>query len=343
MAEKDTQENERPSAETEKDTASEGSTPDDAAREDVTADGYVRAGSEDLWVMAKGDFDEKATRGYAPSAQSESLRIDVPLFEGPLDLLLHLIGKHAMDIFDIPVAKITEHYLAAIHDLKGMDLNTAGDFLVMASQLAHIKSKMLLPKEEVDEQETDQEDPRAALMRRLLIYQTFKEAAEQLGDRAWLGRDVFMRPESVRGFEKANFTDDENEVPLAKIDIFKLFENLERVLRRGKKAIVHEVILEKLSVGQRINEIVDYCLQREHFTFSDAVKAMNQQEHSRQSTIVTFLAILEMTKLKLLKIHQSSDAGAIYISPVTENLNLDLADDVDTYDANSEESEGEVL
>lgn len=298
-------------------------------------EGYVRAGNEQLWVMAKGEFDEKATRGYSPSAQSEALRVDIPRFEGPLDLLLHLIAKHAMDIFDIPIAKITEHYLAAIKIMEGMDLNTAGDFLVMASQLAHIKSKMLLPKEEVDEEEEEQEDPRAALMRRLLIYQKYKEAAAELSEREWLGRDVFFRDESVRGFEQAKFSEDGKEPPLAKVDIYKLFEHFDRVLKRNKKTIVHEVVLEKLSVGQRINEVVDYCISREHFTFSDVVRAMQSQSDSRQNKIVTFLAILEMTKFKLLKIHQSAEAGTIYISPVRENLNLELEDGVDAYDGES--------
>ncbi len=300
--------------------------------EDEPRNGYVKAGTQEFWVEARGRFDEKGLSGYAPSVESERLLVDVPIFEGPLDLLLHLIRKHALDILDIPIAVITERYIKVIDDMRKLDLDIAGEFLVMASQLAHIKSKMLLPKEDQPEGEEEVEDPRAALVRRLLEYQKFKDAAEMFAERAWLGRDVFTADPNHKPFNPDTVPVEDPTAGLARFDVEKLIKLFDSILKRNKQQIVHEVVLERLGVGQRINELVDFAQTREAFTFTDIVDHFGGVAAGRRSIIVTFLAVLEMTKFKLLKIHQAQEDGQIYISPVQENFNSGDDFAVDDYD-----------
>lgn len=283
----------------------------------------LRAGSEEMWVEAKGPFEEKDLSGYVPSPESEQLRVQVSLFEGPLDLLLHLIEKHALDVFDIPISRITEEYLKVLDDMRSLNLDIAGEFLLMASRLAHIKSRMLLPKEERpdDDEDEDGVDPRLELVKRLLEYAIFRDAAQKLAEREWLGRDVFLRPPARPEHDTAN-PDDPLGTGLEDFDVTELIGVLEEVLRRSKKRVVHEVIAERLNVGARINELVDFARMREHFTFHDVVREFGGYE--RRNVIVTFLAILEMARLKLVKVTQPADGNTIYISPILENL---LADD----------------
>jgi segregation and condensation protein A len=288
---------------------------------DIVPEGYLKAGTEELWIAAKGDFEEKALRGYAPSPESKELHVDLNNFDGPLDLLLHLIRQHALDILDIPIAKITQSYLSILDDMRTLNLDVAGEFLVMAAQLAHIKSKMLLPREETDEEEQEQEDPRLALVRRLLEYQRFQDAAGWLSARDWLGRDIFQRPEGARAFNPdAMPTPDDPTYGLVQLEPIRLIKTLDVILKRSSKKIVHEVVLERLNVGQRINELVDLAKELESFTLFDAVEAFGGLQAGKGNIIVTFLAILEMTKFKLLRIHQAQEDGTIYISPVQENL-----------------------
>jgi len=288
--------------------------------------GYVRAGNDDWWVEARGDFAESALKGYLPTPESERLKVNVPQFEGPFDLLLYLIDKHALSLLDIPVAAITEHYLKALDDLRALDLDVAGEFLVMAAQLAHMKSKMLLPKEErADQDDTPEEDPREALIRRLMEYQRFKAAAEDLAAMLWLGRDFFARAPDAKVFIPVDVRDDDPTGGLARFDVMRLIEVLDQVMRRSKKRIVHEVTLERLTVGQRINEVVDFAQEREHFTFRDLVLHFGGLAQGRRNIIVTFLAILEMTKFKILGIHQAQEDGTIYISVQKKTLDDGVA------------------
>jgi segregation and condensation protein A len=287
--------------------------------------GVIRAGSEEYWVEAKGAFQEKDVTGYMPSPESTSLLVEVPEYEGPLDLLLHLITRHALDIFDIPIARITEEYLKILDDMRALNLDVAGEFLLMAARLAHIKSKMLLPREEGEgDDDEDLGDPRLELVRRLIEYSRFRDVAEQLGEYPRTGRDLFMRPRQRPDFDTSN-PDDPLGTGLQEFDVGTLIGVLEEVLKRSKKKIVHEVIAERLNVGARINELVDYAREREHFTFSDIIDTFGGV--SRGNLIVTFLAVLEMCKLKLLRLHQPDTGNSIYISPVMENLEPFADDD----------------
>ncbi|MCP4502856.1 MAG: segregation/condensation protein A [Deltaproteobacteria bacterium] len=283
-------------------------------------EGVVRAGTDEYWVEARGTFETNDVRGYIPSPESEQLLVDLPLFEGPFDLLLHLIGKESIDIFDIPIARITEQYLAVLENMAALDLDIAGEFLVMASSLAHIKSKMLLPK--VKEEE-DEEDPRAALVRRLLQYKKFQRAAIAFEGMHWLGRDMYRRPPGARSFDEQEAPARPKEAELQAVDTLELIRMLHRMLKKSKRRVVHEVILERLNVGARINDLVDFAKERDHFTLRDIVGRFGG--YSKQNIIVTLLAILEMTKLKLLKVAQPTneaghDGGDIYVTPVSENL-----------------------
>lgn len=283
----------------------------------------VRAGSEDLWVEARGRFEDKDVSGYVPSPESEQLLVQLHEFEGPLDLLLHLIDKHALDIFDIPIARITEEYLRVLDDMRTLNLDVAGEFLLMASRLAHIKSRMLLPKEEraADDEEDDGIDPRLELVKRLLEYAIFRDVAQRFSEREWLGRDVFFRPSARPEYDTAN-PDDPLGVGLEDFEVTELIGVLEEVMRRTKKRIVHEVIAERLNVGARINELVDFARMRDHFTFHEVVREFGGYE--RRNVIVCFLAILEMARLKLVRVTQPAEGNNIYVSPIMENL---LAED----------------
>ena len=290
----------------------------------------VRAGNDDWWIEAKGDIDESAIKDYVPSPESDRLRVSIPRFEGPLDLLLHLLEKHAVDVFDIPIAKITKEYLAVIDDMRALDLDVAGEFLVMASQLAHIKSKMLLPKEErKDEGKDDGEDPRAALVRRLLEYARFKDAAQRLDKLTMLGRDVFARPAQAVQFDEAipdEPKEEDKTLGLASVDVFDLIRLLEQILKRAQKVVVHEVLVERISVGARINEVVDHLTAQgaalpERVEFWALVDLFGGR--ARRNVVVTFLSVLEMARLRLVQVRQDADTGDIFVLPVAKNLRPD--------------------
>ena len=177
--------------------------------------------------LAKARASE-VVKPQAPADASASYRVALPAFEGPLDLLLHLIQKHELDILDIPIGFVTEKYVEFILMMEQMNIDVAGEYLVMAATLAHIKSKMLLPTPPEDQDSTEEEeaDPRAELVRRLLEYQKYKLAAEQLGTRSVLGRDVF-----VRGTSEAVA---DGPAPLASMSLFKLLDAFEVILKRVK-------------------------------------------------------------------------------------------------------------
>jgi segregation and condensation protein A len=287
----------------------------------------VRAGTEDFYVEAKGDLTEKDVAGYVPSPESDQLRVKLEQFEGPFDLLLHLIDKNTFDIFDIPIKQVVAEYMKVLDDMRELNLDVAGEFLVMAAQLAHIKSKMLLPREERPKEPVPEQDPRAELVRRLLEYQRFKDAAARLDQLSQLGRDVFERPTTTvlyDGYVEAPVEDIKTALNLAEIDIFDLIRLLDQMLKKQQKLVVHEVLVERISVGARINEIVDLITSQRDaldkpYTF---VELCDKFGRTKRSVIVTFLSLLEMTRLKLVKIGQD-DQGAIAVLPVVENLRAD--------------------
>ncbi|HEX4335112.1 MAG TPA: segregation/condensation protein A [Polyangiaceae bacterium] len=238
-----------------------------------------------------------------PEQNPGGYRVALPTFEGPLDLLLHLIQKHELDILDIPIGFITEKYLEYVLMMEVVNIDVASEYLVMAATLAHIKSKMLLPTPpaDQDEAEEEQEDPRAELVRRLLEYQKYKLAAEQLGGRSVLGRDVF-----VRG---AAETIDEGPAPLASLSLFKLIDAFESILKRVQQHQGHQIDFERISITDRINQLSDILRERPSLQFDELFSS----DKTRADVIVTFLALLEMTRLKMTRITQESAFAPIYI------------------------------
>ncbi len=229
-------------------------------------------------------------------------RVELPVFEGPLDLLLHLIRKHEIDIFDIPVALITDKYLAYLNWMEVLNIDIASEFLVMAATLAHIKSRMLLPPDEVAGDEEEEEgDPRDELVRRLLEYQRYKEAADELRDRPILYRDVFVRGSKTPAVE--------SDSPFAEVSVFRLIEALDRVLKKADHKFSHQVMIERVSIADRIHELVALLQNKDSVTFEDLFEGML----TRALVVATFLALLEMARLRMLRLHQAEDSEVIHV------------------------------
>ena len=233
--------------------------------------------------------------------------VTLPTFEGPLDLLLHLCQKHELDILDIPIGFVTEKYLEYLAVFQLLDLDMASEYLVMAATLAHIKSKMLLPApppgQEDDALGEDEEDPRESLIRRLLEYQKYKQAGADLAARGVAGRDVFFRGMPL---EEAIHT---GMAPLAQVPLFSLVEAFQGVLTRSKIKISHDVVHERITLADRINELVDVLRVRRRIQFEDLFEAAA----TRFDLVITFLALLEMTKLRMTRLVQVDPTSAIYV------------------------------
>jgi segregation and condensation protein A len=228
-------------------------------------------------------------------------------FDGPLDLLLHLIRKNELDVCDISIAVITRQYLDYIKLMKELNLEVAGDFLVMAATLLQIKSRMLLPVDEPEESEEDELDPRAELIRRLMEYQQYKEAGMVIGARALLGREVFVRSCSDPVLVAAQNV----EGPL-EVSLFELVNAFRVLLERVPAEHFHDVAAaETFSIADCINEILSLLQEHDTLQFDDLVR----EEFTRERVIVTFLALLELCRLKLIRIFQNGHQGSIWFVP----------------------------
>lgn len=238
---------------------------------------------------------------------SGAYNVKLEAFEGPLDLLLHLIRKNEVDICDIPISTITRQYLEYIKLMKDLNLEIAGEFLVMASTLIQIKSRLLLPVIPDEESgEGEEDDPRAELVRRLLEYQRYKEAADDLGGRQLLGRDIFVRPAVPQEDEPAA---DQEAV---EVELFELVDAFRRILSQVSEERFHEVGTDSISIADRINEIIDRLADSTALAFDDLFAA----DRGREYLVVTFLAVLELCKLKMVRVIQAERYGAIWIVPV---------------------------
>ncbi len=239
-------------------------------------------------------------------SQRSAYNVSVEAFEGPLDLLLHLIRKNEVDIYNIPIAAITRQYLDYLELMKELNLDVAGEFLVMASTLIQIKSKMLLPIPADEESTEEEEDPRAELVKRLLEYSKYKEAAQSLGERELLGRDTFARkfaaPELVA-------LQPEEEPP--QVEMFELIEALQRVLAKIPVETFHEVGVESISIADRIGEILAFLEEKETVAFEELFGEILTREY----VVATFMAILELCKMKLVKVVQAQRLGTIWVMP----------------------------
>jgi len=246
-------------------------------------------------------------------------QVALDVFEGPLDLLLHLVKKHELSILDIPISFVTEKYLDYIDQMSALDIDVAGEYLVMAATLCHIKSRELLPNPEPEEaeavegEEGEEEglDPRADLIRRLLEYQKYKEAAAQLGHRPVHGRNVWSRGSQAED-AVSDDVDPDAIAPLAAFPVHKLIEAFDRVMSAAKVKVTHDVLVDRLSVSQCISELTDRLEREGRFTFTSMFSFLRDgivrsAKDIRHEAVVTFLSILEMAKLRLLRITQLED------------------------------------
>jgi len=233
-----------------------------------------------------------------------SYKVNLPVFEGPLDLLLYLIKKEEIDIYDIPIAKITEQYLEYLEIMKGLDLNIAGEFLVMAATLMHIKSRMLLPQEKIEE-EVVEEDPRAELVRRLLEYKKFKEAAGALAELKKNRSEIFYRMGDDEDMDNMVLSEDAS----FEASIFDLITAFAKVVKSVSKEEFHKVIHDEFTVSQKIHDIFHMLVERPVIYLIELLsKAKNKLE-----AITVFLALLELIRLNEVIIKQKKEFGDIEI------------------------------
>lgn len=222
------------------------------------------------------------------------------VFEGPMDLLIYLIKKNEVDICDIPIALITDQYLGYLEWMKSMNIDFAGDFLVMAATLSHIKSRMLLP---VHGDETDEEDPRLEVTRPLLEYLRVKSAAQMLLQRDLLGKDTFTRTAGYDG-DVAPAAED-----VIRVGLFELIDAFQKILKNISPEHRIDMTTDGISVKERICQIVDLLEIHGDITFEQLLG----EAFDKQMVITTFLAVLEMAKLNLIRIFQHVQTGIIRI------------------------------
>ncbi|UQA55041.1 segregation/condensation protein A [Polyangium aurulentum] len=263
-------------------------------------------------TRSEASAPESVVRAEEGGVFANVYRVQLPQFEGPLDLLLHLIQQHELDILDIPVSFITEKYLEYLRLMQSMSIDVASEYLVMAATLTHIKSKMLLPVvpsgQDGDGLPEEEEDPRAELVRRLLEYQKYKAAGFDLAERGTLGKDIFGRgiPEPVP----------EGPAPFAPVAVFALFDAFEKLVKKTKVKIDHEVVFDRLTITDRIVQLTERMSERRRSTFEDLI--LNDPTRkgaplTRFDIVITFLAMLEMARMKLIRIYQSDPLAPIHL------------------------------
>jgi len=230
----------------------------------------------------------------AEDDQRPTYKITLPVFDGPMDLLLHLIREHELDIYDIPISKITREYLDYLELLRSLNLDVAGDFLVMAATLMQIKSRMLLPVEPTAEEEA--EDPRAELMRRLIEYKKFKDAAGQLLDLEKSRHHLFPRVVS------SDMKEAGEEEHLEEVSLFGLLAAFKDVLIHSGEDVSAELTRPEITVAQKINDLMDLLQENKKMSFKPLVAACR----TKIEKIVTLLGLLELIRLKLVRVMQNN-------------------------------------
>ena len=228
-------------------------------------------------------------------AEMEPYQVKTQAFEGPLDLLLHLVRKNKIDIMDIPIALITEQYLEYIRLMRALDINVAGEYLLMAATLMYIKSRSLLPRHEAEEEE----DPRAELSRRLLLYEAFKEVAIALGERALLERDVFRR---------GTLPEEDGDGREVKADLPSLLRALRALSQRAEGGEeIQRITPDTITVRQKMGEILKLLEEVD-------LLALQSFASGKEELIVSFLALLELAKEGLIHLWQTEDFGPLWAS-----------------------------
>lgn len=230
------------------------------------------------------------------AGSSADYRVQLEEFEGPLDLLLYLIRKNEVSIYEIPIAKITEQYLEYLRIMEELDIGVAGEFLVMAATLIHIKTKLLLPRDPTAEADEELEDPRQELIHQLIEHQKFKGAAEMLHTRAVVERGVFTRKDAE--------AEENAEVSASVFDLLGAFRE---VLLRLDAVVEIEIARDEVTLGQKLAE-VRQLIDRES---SFSVTELFGRAKSRRELVITFLAVLELTRLRFIRIVQPEAFGAV--------------------------------
>jgi segregation and condensation protein A len=245
---------------------------------------------------------EVTETGSPETNAHQSLRFKLPVFEGPLDLLLHLIKENKIDIYDIPIAHITRQYIEYLELMKELNLDIAGEFLVMAATLVHIKSRMLLPPAE-EPLEEPSEDPRSELVQRLLEYKAFRETSSEFREKENTWRNIFWRqPPQEEDIEIGP------ELALYEVNLFDLMTAFKNLLSKAPEEVI-EITREKLTVADRINFIVEKLEGEEGVRFRDIFDI----GFTKITLIVTFLALLELIRLGLVKAYQEKAFGSIWL------------------------------
>jgi segregation and condensation protein A len=230
-------------------------------------------------------------------------------FEGPLDLLLHLIRKNELDIYNIPIAEIASQYLEYVQVLESLNLDGVGDFLVMSATLAYHKSKMLLPSPaEAEEDEEDEFESLEALRLRLIEYQRYKEVGQALGEMDLLNRDVFKVQLATDGEAI------EEEPPVLVASLFDLIDAFQRIIEQAPKESLHEVMPDRVRLVDRIVEVLDRVTEKRSMPFEDLFKG----EATRDMIIVTFLSILELVRLGLIRAYQFEPFGSVQVRVLSD-------------------------
>jgi segregation and condensation protein A len=236
--------------------------------------------------------------------------IKLDVFEGPLDLLLYLIRKNEIDIYNIPISLITEQYLQYLELMRSLNLDLAGEYLLLASTLIHIKSRLLLPPAEGEEEEEEGGDPRAELVRQLIEYQAFKEAALQLAARPLLERDVFTRGAAEERPAEAP-AEMERDI---EVDVFELVAAFRRIVAALDPSEDLAFDTEKMSLADRISEIMELLSRQGQLTFEELLG----EGRERRRIVYSFLAILELMKLRMIRAFQTGPFGTIRLFPAVE-------------------------
>jgi len=243
-------------------------------------------------------------------------RLNLDVFEGPFDLLLYLIKKNEIDVYDIPIAPILEEFLEYVAMIKDLDLDVAGEFILMGATLMHIKSRMLLPKESLALEEGAEVDPRADLVRQLLEYKRYKEVALKLEDQESMQREVFWR-QAGKPEEDPNAPAEPEEEPMhefQEVNLFDLLTAFKQVLAYAKPETIREIDREEFKTSQKINEILDILEEFSSFEFNEFML----KQGSKLAMVTVFLAILELARLKAIKIAQDKLFDRIVINRVDE-------------------------
>jgi segregation and condensation protein A len=263
-------------------------------------------------VSTTTDSEASGAAIEAPSAGEGRCEVELPQFEGPLDLLLHLVRRHELDILDIPISFVCEKYLEYLEFMRALDLEAAGEYLVMAATLAYLKSRELVPSQPEDAEiaRTLSEgggDPRAELIARLLEYQSYRDAAARLDRLPLSGRDVFDRGSVV-------------DVPpldsgLAPITLYRLAEAYQRVLERARVLKSHEVVLERVSVASRMQQLTAVLIERSRFDFEQLFleRSWSSEQELRAMLIVTLMSVLELVRLGVARVHQPDGSETLLI------------------------------